>query len=198
MKGSIKCFVMAVIILWTGLSCNPAFGQADSTKHVRYIDTIQLLGKGNYVDYINLSPDGRILYAGYASENAIAVIDTQSKKVISFVRGLNNVRSIALVPELNLGFTSNRGDGTIGVIDLKTNHLLKRLSNGRGPDAIIYDNAAHLVYVSNHEGRSATLIDPDAKEIIGTIKLGGLAEFTQANQRPESFIRTWRIWMRSQ
>ena len=86
-----------------------------------------------------MAPTGNTLYAGYATENSLYVVDTEKKEAVASIGGLKDVRSVALVPELNLGFTSNRGEDTIGVIDLKSNRLLSKIPGGQGPDAIIYD-----------------------------------------------------------
>lgn len=144
---------------------------------VHHLESIALPGKGGYVDYLVIGGPNHRLYAGYASEDALLVVDISGGKTVSRVTGLKDVRSIALVGDRNLGFTSNRGDGTIGVVDLKSNRLLRRIVDGRGPDAIIYDAAAGLVYVANHEGRSATLVDPDTEKVTAVIPLGGLAEY---------------------
>ncbi len=132
------------------------------------------------MDYLIVNPGGQV-YAGYASQNSLVVIDTEKRKVTRTIGNLKDVRSVALVPELNLGFTSNRGDNNIGVIDLKSLRLIRKIHNGTGPDAIIYNTADRLVYVANHEGRSATFIDPSAETIKAVVPLGGLAEYAQAD-----------------
>ena len=60
----------------------------------------------------------------------------------------------------NLGFASSSGDNNVNVFDLATNKLLKKISVGDDPDAIIYDQKARLIYVGDHDGKTATLIDP--------------------------------------
>lgn len=161
--------------------CSITLGQENSSKSVRYRGTIQLPGQGGFVDYLIVAPQAPTLYAGSAAQNSLIVVNTEKNKAVSAISGLKDVRSIALVPELKLGFTSNRGEDTVGVIDLSTHRLLRKIPNGRGPDAIIYNEAAHLIYVANHEGRSATLIDPATEKITAVVPLGGLAEYAQAD-----------------
>lgn len=158
-----------------------AFGQGWRAKSVRHAGTIHLPGSDGYVDYLVIAPTGDTLYAGFATENALVVIDTKEKRAVTSICGLKDVRSIALVPELNMGFTSNRGEDSVGVINLKTHKLLSKIPDGQGPDAIIYDQAARLVYVADHEGRSATLIDPAESKVTAVVSLGGAAEYAQAD-----------------
>ncbi len=152
------------------------------SKTVKLVGTIHLPSKGGFTDYLIVSPETHRLYAGYRTENKLVVIDTQTNSVVASIAGLARVCSVALVPESNLGFTSNRGEDKLGVIDLMTNTLLRKIPGGHGPDAIIYDAAAKVVCVSNHEGRSITLIDP-ATEKGTTIPIGGLAEYVQADPK---------------
>jgi YVTN family beta-propeller protein len=152
------------------------------TKTVRPVGAIHLPGNGGFTDYLIISPQDHRLYAGYRTENKLFVIDTQTNSVVASIADLAKVCSVALVPELHLGFTSNRGEDKVGVIDLATNKLLRKIPGGHGPDAIIYDEPAHLVCVSNHEGRSVTLIDPSTEKS-NTIPIGGLAEYAQADPK---------------
>src|SRR5437588_4116863 len=132
---------------------------AQRSGSLKSVGTIHLPGNGGFTDYMVISADMHRLYAGYRTENELVVVDTQTNSVVASIGGLSKVCSVALVPDRNLGFTSNRGEDTVGVIDLTTNKLLRKIPGGHGPDAIIYNPAAKLVCVSNHEGRGLTLID---------------------------------------
>jgi len=155
---------------------------AQRSGSLKSVGTIHLPGNGGFTDYMVVSPETHRLYAGYRTENKLVVVDTQTNSVVASIGGLSKVCSVALVPERNLGFTSNRGEDTVGIIDLTTNKLLRKLPGGHGPDAIIYNPAAKLVCVSNHEGRGITLIDSVSEK--GTaIALGGLAEYVQADPK---------------
>jgi DNA-binding beta-propeller fold protein YncE len=152
------------------------------SKSLKLVGTIHLPGSGGFTDYLIVSPEAHRLYAGYRTENKLVVVDTQTNNVVASIGDLAKVCSVALVPERNLGFTSNRGEDKLGVIDLAANKLLRKIPGGHGPDAIIYDAAVNLVCVSNHEGRAITLVDP-ATEKPQTISLGGLAEYLQADPK---------------
>jgi YVTN family beta-propeller protein len=94
-------------------------------KAVRPVGAIHLPGNGGFTDYLIISPQEQRLYAGYRTENKLFVVDTQTNSVIASIGDLAKVCSVALVPQLNLGFTSNRGEDKVGVIDLATNKLLR-------------------------------------------------------------------------
>jgi DNA-binding beta-propeller fold protein YncE len=133
----------------------------------------------SFIDYLALG--GSRLYAGYTSHGMVGVIDTATNRTIATVGGLGRVHGIALVPEGKLGFASSSGDNNVNVFDLVDNKLLKKIPAGDGPDAILYDAKLHLIYVSNHAGKTGTLIDPATQAVVAAIELGGEPEYAQAD-----------------
>ena len=81
-----------------------------------------------FIDYMTL--EGPTLYVAFASHDLVGLIDTRAKRGIGAVGQLRRAHGIALVPELNLAFTSNGGDNTIGVFDLAHHQLVGFLTNG--------------------------------------------------------------------
>jgi YVTN family beta-propeller protein len=132
-----------------------------------------------FIDYMTIN--GSRLYAGYASEGLVGVVDTATNKTVATIHGLTRVHGIAIVPDRNLGFASSSGDNVVGVFDLNSNQLLQKIPAGDGADAIIYDGQARLVYVANHDGKTGMLIDPATLKVMATIPLEGEPEFPQAD-----------------
>ncbi len=158
----------------------PSWSARKEPRTLRLVETIALQG-GGYIDYLTLSPGSHTLYAAHTTRNELVAVDTGTNSVTGSIGGLSDVRSVAIVPDRGLAFTSNRGNDTAGVIDLENHRLLGSVPAGQGPDAILYDEAARLVYVADHEGKTATLIDPVTRRVAATIPLGGVAEFAQAD-----------------
>ncbi len=134
----------------------------------------------SFIDYLTVG--GSRLYAGYATHGMVGVIDPATNGTIATISGLGGVHGIALVPDSDLGFASSSGDNNVGVFDLSSNKLLKRIPVGEGPDAIIYDAKLRRVYVAGRN--SGSLIDPDTQKVVTSIPLGGQPEYPQAD--PES------------
>ena len=130
-----------------------------------------------FIDYMFVS--GPRLYAGYTSQGLVAVIDTATNQVVTEIGGLPRAHGIAVAS--GRGFASASGDDTVGVFDVGSNRLLKKLPGGADPDAIIYDEKAHLIYAADHDGKTGTLIDPDNMTVVGSVPLGGVAEYAQAD-----------------
>src|SRR5579863_324372 len=130
-----------------------------------------------FIDYMFVS--GSKLYAGYTSQGVVAVIDTASNQVVTEIGALPRSHGIAVAGDH--GFATASGDDTVGIFDVSNNQLLKKIPGGVGPDAIIYDDKVRLIYVADHAGKTGTLIDPVMMSAVGTVQLGGVAEYAQAD-----------------
>ena len=169
--------LLAVVALNIYLSTRPA-AKTMKVAGIISIPTPFRLGRP-FIDYMTIN--GSRLYAGYASEGLVGVVDTATNGVVATVDGLTRVHGIAVVGDRDLGFASSSGDNVVGVFDLNINKLLQKIPAGDDPDAIIYDEQAHLVYVGNHNGKTGMLIDPAAQKVVATIALGGEPEYPQAD-----------------
>ena len=175
--GIVALIVLAIVALNVYLSTRPA-AKTVRAAGIISIPTTFRLGRP-FIDYMTIS--GSRLYAGYASKGLVGVVNTATNETATTVDGLTRVHGIAVVADRNLGFASSSGDNVVGVFDLNTNKLLRKIPAGDDPDAIIYDEQAHLVYVGNHNGKTGMLIDPVALKVVATIPLGGEPEYPQAD-----------------
>jgi YVTN family beta-propeller protein len=175
--GLVVLILLAIVALNIYLSTRPA-AKTMKAAGIVSIPTPFRLGRA-FIDYMTIS--GPRLYAGYASEGLVGVVDTATNQALATVDGLTRVHGIAVVADRNLGFASSSGDNVVGVFDLNTNKLLQKIPAGDDPDAIIYDEQAHLVYVGNHNGKTGMLIDPATQKVVATIPLGGQPEYPQAD-----------------
>jgi DNA-binding beta-propeller fold protein YncE len=130
-----------------------------------------------FIDYMFVS--GPRLYAGYTSQGVVAVIDTATNQVVTEIPSLPRSHGIAVAGDH--GFATASGDDTVGVFDVSSNKLLKKVPGGVDPDAIIYDEKLRLIYAADHGGKTGTLIDPVMMTVVGSVPLGGVAEYAQAD-----------------
>ena len=176
--GGIVALILAAIV-----ALNVYLGTRPASKTMKAAGVIAIpapfkLGRP-FIDYMTIS--GSRLYAGYASQGMVGVVDSPTNQPVTTIDGLTRVHGVAIVADRNLGFASSSGDNLVGVFDLTTGKLLQKIPAGDGPDAIIYDDAAHLVYVANHNGKSGMLIDPATQKVVADIPLGGEPEYPQAD-----------------
>lgn len=155
-----------------------AFALAQSSKPL-YEQTAKwtIGGEGGW-DYLTLSPSGDRLFIAHS--NKIEVVDTSNGKVVGEIPA-NGAHGIAIVPDKNLGFSTNGRAGTVTVFHLDTLKPEADIKVGENPDAIIYDPHSKDVIVMNGRSKDLMAIDPSTLKVVATVPLGGKLEFAAAD-----------------
>jgi YVTN family beta-propeller protein len=146
---------------------------------------VTLGGEGGW-DYLTLEAKARRLYISRSSH--VMVLDADSGQMVGDIPNTAGVHGIAVVSELNRGFTSNGRDSTVTVFDLKTLRVLKQISVGKNPDAIIYDPASKRIFTFNGTSRDATVIDAKSETIVGAMPLDGRPEFAVSDGKGRVYV----------
>ncbi len=103
----------------------------------------------------------------------VMVVDGPSGKVIADIPNTPRVHGVALAPKAGHGFTTNGGDSTVTVFDLKTLAAIKKVPvKVGGLDGIMYDDVADKIILTNHsKPGTAVSLDPVSGDIVGTAEL---------------------------
>ncbi len=160
----------------------PAQEAASSSPKVH---KIAVGGDGGW-DYLTVDSDARRLYV--SRSNRVIVIDLDKESVVGELADTPGVHGIAIVPELGKGFTSNGGDSSVTVFDLKTLKATGKIKASGVPDAILYDSASKRVITFNHGTNDGTSIDPASEKVVGTIAFGGEPEAAVADGKGHVFV----------
>ena len=179
-----RCIIMISIILsgitMISFDVKSALGAvvSDSSADagpLKVIKTFTVGGGPGGFDYLKVDSQEHRLYLSHS--NRVMVIDTINGKPIGEITDTPGVHGIALVPDCNVGFTSNGRENTLSVFDLKTLKLLRKIKSGQNPDSIIYDPASKKVFAFNGRSGDITIVDPTAldKEPV-TLPVGGKLE----------------------
>jgi YVTN family beta-propeller protein len=118
----------------------------------------------------------------------VMVVDPESGAIVGDVPNTPRVHGIALAPEFGKGFTSNGGDATVTIFDLKTLKTLSQVKVGKNPDAIIYDSASKRIFCFNAGSNDVTAIDAKTGTVAGTLALGGKPELAVADEHGKIFV----------
>jgi YVTN family beta-propeller protein len=171
---------MPVFVFAAGFAI-ASYCRADDTKPTyKVTNTLKIGGDGGW-DYAIVDPATHVLYTSRG--NHMQVIDTAKGTVIADVPKCA-AHGIALVPDLNKGFTSDGRSNTVTAFDLKTNAVLYTVPTGQNPDCIIYDPASKKVFAFDGRSSDVTVIDPAAKAemaVAARIPLEGKPEFAAAD-----------------
>jgi DNA-binding beta-propeller fold protein YncE len=136
-------------------------------------------------DYLTVDAPSKRLYVSHNAE--VVVIDTATDKVVGRIADTPGVHGIAV--GAGKVFTSNGRESKVSVVDPKTLATLSKIdSGGANPDAITFDAKKNEVWVFNHTGMSATLIDAMTGKVVVTIPLSGTAESGQSDGAGRVFV----------
>lgn len=128
-------------------------------------------GQGGH-DYIVAEPGTSRVFV--SRENHFMVVDGATGQVLGDIPNTPGAHGAALVAKSNHGFTTNRGDSTVTMFDLKTLAFIKKIPiTVGGLDGIMYDPSIDRVILTNHSrpAGTAVAIDPGTGAITGTAAL---------------------------
>jgi DNA-binding beta-propeller fold protein YncE len=134
------------------------------------VDKFDIKGDGGN-DYVAVDPpSGRVFVA---RGTHVMVVDGATGKVVGDIANTPGVHGAAFSTKANHGFTTNGGDQTVTMFDLKTLAVLEQIKVGPGLDGIMYDEADDKIILTNHSRPIGTLtaIDPASGDIVATVQL---------------------------
>ena len=171
------CFV-ALFVIVPCANAKPASGYHLLKKFV-------LGGEGGW-DLLAFDSTAHRLYISRGTH--VMVVDVDSGAIVGDLPNTPRVHGIAIAAEFGKGFTSNGGDASVTIFDLKTLKPLGSVKVGKNPDAIIYDPDSKRVFSFNAGSGDVTAIDAKSGTVAGTLALGGQPELAVADERGKIFV----------
>src|SRR5438552_18950825 len=130
------------------------------------------IGGDGGTDYLTAEPGTGRVFVSRGTH--VMVVDGATGKVLGDIPDTPRTHGIALVPKSNHGFTTNGGDSTVTMFDLKTLAVIKKLKVPVGGlDGIMYDDFSNRVILTNHSRPigTAVALDPASGDIVGKAEL---------------------------
>jgi YVTN family beta-propeller protein len=157
-----------------------------SAQSYKVLRRIPVGAEGGW-DYVRVDPDAKRIYLSRGDH--MMVVDETSGKVVGDLPNTKGIHGMALVPDMNKGYTSNGGAATVTVFDLKTLKPITEIkTTGENPDSIIYDPATKRVFTMNARSSNSTVIDVTTDKVVGTVDLGGKPEEPALDGRGNMFV----------
>jgi DNA-binding beta-propeller fold protein YncE len=147
-------------------SINIAAGSAQTFK----VEKFDIKGDGG-TDYVAVqSETGRVFVS---RGTHMMVVDGATGKVVGDIPNTPGVHGAGIATKAGHGFTTNGGDQTVTMFDLKTLAEIKRIKIGPGLDGIMYDEPDDKIILTNHSRPIGTLtaLDPASGDIVATVEL---------------------------
>jgi YVTN family beta-propeller protein len=159
-------FLITVALLSAVSLAAPRFVGAQTFK----VEKFDIKGEGG-TDYVAVeAATGRVFVS---RSSHMMVVDGATGKVLGDIPNLPGVHGAGFATKAGHGFTTNGGDQTVTMFDLKTLAVIKQIKVGPGLDGIMYDEPDDKIILTNHSRPIGTLtaIDPTSGDIVATVEL---------------------------
>jgi DNA-binding beta-propeller fold protein YncE len=159
-------FAAPAILVVAALAA-PCAGHAQTFKVAKY----NIGGEGG-TDYVTAEAGTGRVFVSRGTH--VMVVDGATGKVLGDIPDTPRMHGIGLAPKSNHGFTTNAGDSTVTMFDLKTLAVIKKIKIPVGGlDGIMYDEYSDHIILTNHSRPIGTAVALDAKtgDIVGTAEL---------------------------
>src|SRR3954452_6828077 len=134
------------------------------------VEKFNIGGEGG-TDYVTAEPGTGRVFVSRGTH--VMVVDGPTGKVLGDIPNTPRMHGIGLAPKYNHGFTTNGGDSSVTMFDLKTLAFIKKIPvKVGGLDGIMYDEADDRIILTNHSRPgTAVAIDANTGDITGTAEL---------------------------
>jgi YVTN family beta-propeller protein len=154
-------------------------GAAVAQDAYKFLHEIPIGGEGGW-DILTIDNESRCLYLSHTTKVDVVNLNTNAL-LGTAITDTPGVHEFLPVHQFLRGFSSNGKESKSSVVDLTTLKTLSKVDTGEGPDAMTYEPLHDEVYVFNHKGSSATVINARTATVIATIPLEGTPEFAVAD-----------------
>lgn len=176
----------AAILALSGIAFSiPHHVCAQQTTGFKVLNDYKITSAGGW-DYILADGASKRVYVSHGSQ--VNVISTSGDS-LGYIPKTAGVHGIAVVPELNKGFTSNGRSNSVTVFDLKTLTATGEIAlTAKNPDAIFYDDFSKKIITCNGGSKDLTFIDPVTEKVVATVALGEKLETAVSNGKGKIYV----------
>ena len=132
------------------------------------------LPEGGMPQDVKLSPDGKVFYVADMKNNGLHLIDGEQFKQESFLPTGKGAHGLYVSRDSRVLYVSNRGEGTISVVDLATRKVAKKweLPGGGSPDMGGVSADGKVLWLSGRYNSEVYAIDTESGKLLAKIPVG--------------------------
>ncbi len=134
-------------------------------------ETVIPVGKGP--EGLDLSPDGRELWAAHSRDGGVSIIDVESKKVaLTLELGTKRSNRLKFTPDGRLALITNLDAGELVVVDARARRETKRVRLGTSPEGILIVPDGSRAYIAVTGDNFVASFDLKRLEVTGRVEPG--------------------------
>ncbi|HEY3454194.1 MAG TPA: YncE family protein [Bryobacteraceae bacterium] len=121
-----------------------------------------------------LSPDGKVFYVANMDANGVHVIDGNAFRQIEFIPTGKGAHGLYFSRDVKYVYVSNRGEGSVSLIDLATRKVAKKwmIPGGGSPDMGGVSADGKLLWLSGRYNREVYVFDTSNGSLRARIRVG--------------------------
>jgi YVTN family beta-propeller protein len=137
------------------------------------VGTLDLPGRGMPQD-VKLSPDGKVFYVADMKADGVHLIDAERFAVLGFLPTGKAAHGLYASRDSKLLYVSNRGEGSISVIDFATRKVARKwqIPNRATPDMGGVSADGKVLWLSGRYSREVYAIDTHDGHLVARIRVG--------------------------
>ena len=158
--------VLAAISAFVGVASS-GVGHAQTFKVAKF----DIKGDGG-TDYVAVEAATGRVFVSRATH--MMIVDGKTGTVVGDIPDTPGVHGAGIATKAGHGFTTNGGNSTVTMFDLKTLAVIRQIKIEQGGlDGIMYDEPDDKIILTNHSRPIGTLtaIDPKTGDIVATVEL---------------------------
>jgi YVTN family beta-propeller protein len=133
-----------------------------------WTNTVIPTGKGD--EGIDISPDGKEVWAANSGDGTVTVIDTSAKKAVATVDvGTKHSNRLKFTPDGKLVLISDIANGDLVVVDTASRKVAKRINLGKSAEGILIVPDGSRVFVAVSSEDKLVVLDPKTFAVIGEV-----------------------------
>src|ERR1700741_1026010 len=163
----------------------PFTGWPQTSTGFKVLNDYKINSPGGW-DYILVDGANKRVYVSHGMQ--VNVISTTGDS-LGYIPKTTGVHGIALVHDLNKGFTSNGRGNSITVFDLKTLTATGEITLPvKNPDAIFYDDFSKKIITCDGGSHDLCIVDPATEKVVTTVPLGEKLETAVSDGKGKIFV----------
>src|SRR5260370_30034536 len=159
-------------------------------QHLGFIDLPPHAGAGGFDHAAVHEPTGRV-YVAHTANDAVDIIDVEAQRWVSSISRLKAVAG-ALVVDPGLVITSNRGENSVGIIQIERDHV-EMVAVGVPPNGRAYHPGRHRLLAA-HVGDPAvpgsctvSIVDVRSPKRVADLPVAGRTRWTADDPVADAF-----------
>ncbi|MDP8983373.1 MAG: YncE family protein [Acidobacteriota bacterium] len=134
-------------------------------------ETVVPVGKGP--EGMDLSPDGKQLWAANSRDGSVSIVDIAGKKVVQTLNlGTKRSNRLKFTPDGKLVLISDLDAGELLVVDVPAHKEIKRIKLGKGVEGILIVPDGSRAYVAVAGDNNVAVVDLKTLEVTGFLSTG--------------------------